>query len=210
MMLSSLFLRCLNIEYTTIENDASYAIDIIGNDLYVYFEGSNGCLDWKNNLDFPVRCNGFNCYHRGFLRVWTSVKNEVLRFIENRKYKSIYIIGFSHGAALAVLCYELAYELRSDIRSSLFGFGFGCPRVLWGPFRNRARKIWSNFTVIRNIDDIVTHVPFAFLGYFHVGKMIKIGARGRYSRIDAHRPENILKELREFENASVEKSKGSQ
>ena len=198
-MLSSLFSRCLNIEYTNVQNDVSYATEIIEDELYIYFEGSNGCIDWKNNLDFPVRCNGFRCYHRGFLRAWYSVKDYLTEHLQNPKYKKIHIIGFSHGAGLAVLCYELAYKMRPDISCSIFGYGFGCPRVLWGPFRKGAKRIWQGFLVIRNIDDIVTHLPFALLGYFHVGKMLKIGEHGKYSRVDAHRPENILYELKEYE-----------
>jgi len=195
MRLSSLFLRCLNIEYTTLEGGASYAIESFRGSLYIYFEHSNGSTDWKNNLDFPARCNGSFCYHRGFLKVWNSIKERILEHIKNPEFKEIHIIGYSHGAALAVLCYEIAYRERADIRSSLFGYGFGCPRVLWGFGRKRAKKIWSNFSVIRNINDIVTHLPFAFLGYYHIGKMLKIGKKGRYSGIDAHRPEYYLKEL---------------
>lgn len=200
MKLSSLFLRCLNIEYSTYENGASFAIDIICDSLYIYFEHSNGIVDWKNNLDFPKRCGGCFCYHRGFLRVWNGIKDKVLKYIENPSFKKIYIVGYSHGAALAVLCYEMAYRVRGDIRSSLFGYGFGCPRVLWGFGRKRAKSIWNGFLVVRNIDDIVTHVPFAFWGYYHVGEMLKIGARGRYSIVDAHKPENILKEIKGYES----------
>jgi hypothetical protein len=195
MKLSSLFLRCLNIGYTTYENGASFAIESICDSLYIYFEHSNGIIDWKNNLDFPKRCGECFCYHRGFLKVWNSIKDKILKYIKNPSFKKIYIVGYSHGAALALLCYEMVYRERKDIRSSLFGYGFGCPRVLWGFRRRRAKAVWENFLVIRNIDDIVTHLHFAFLGYFHVGKMLKIGARGRYSAVDAHRPESILAEL---------------
>ena len=58
---------------------------------------------------------------------------------------------------------------------------------------------WERFTVIRNVDDIVTHVPPAIWGYSHVGSMIKIGEKGKYSPVDAHRPENIMAELRQRE-----------
>jgi len=54
---------------------------------------------------------------------------------------------------------------------------------------------WERFTVIRNLDDLVTHMPPAVLGFSHVGELLEIGEKGRYSRVDAHRPENILAEL---------------
>jgi hypothetical protein len=86
----------------------------------------------------------------------------------------------------------------------LEGYGFGAPRVIWGAVSEKIKSRWANFTVIRNIDDAVTHLPPAFFGYFHVGKMIEIGKKGKYGKIEAHLPQNIEKELliyeRELEN----------
>ena len=59
-------------------------------------------------------------------------------------------------------------------------------------------------TVVRNIDDIVTHLPPKILGFTHVGKMLEIGKRGKYSSVDAHRPENIMRELLEYEKREIE------
>ena len=108
--------------------------------------------------------------------------------------------SYSHGAALAVLCHEYVWYNRPDLRDRICGYGFGCPRVFWG-FRTKKRmQRWKRFTVIRNVDDIVTHVPLAIWGYSHVGSMIKIGEKGKYSPVDAHRPENIMAELERREN----------
>mgnify|MGYP003301957927 CR=1 FL=1 len=84
-------------------------------------------------------------------------------------------------------------------RENIFGYGFGCPRVIFGRKSEEHKRIWKNFTVIRNIDDIVTHLPPSLLGFFHVGQMIEIGRHGKYTRIDAHRPENMLRELKLYE-----------
>ncbi|MBQ2293894.1 MAG: hypothetical protein II258_00815 [Spirochaetales bacterium] len=53
--------------------------------------------------------------------------------------------------------------------------------------------------MVRNIEDVVTHLPPAALGYRHVGKMLEIGAKGRYSDVDAHKAKNIEKELLKYE-----------
>ena len=115
--------------------------------------------------------------------------------ILNPKFTKIIISGYSHGAAIAVLCHEFAYRVRPDLKESIFGYGFGCPRVLWGIKTGKHREIWKNFTVIKNIDDLITHLPPAFFGYFHVGEILKIGEKGKYSSIDAHRPESYTTEL---------------
>ena len=200
MDLYRLFKRCLNVSYNHVENSGDYAIERIGNTLYIYLEGSDGIKDWWNNFDFPARPYkrmGRTVWyaHRGFLKVWKSIEKHVAMYIADKSVDSVITVGFSHGAALAVLCHEYIWYNRPDIRNSIYGYGFASPRVIWGIPNGSIKCRWQNFTVIRNIDDIVTHVPPLLLGYHHVGAMKKIGESGRYSRIDAHRPENILYEL---------------
>jgi hypothetical protein len=227
MNILELFTACLKASYIQVENAGSYALEKIGNTLYIYLEGSNGVIDWKNNFDFfpKVRRNIWrnavccldifksNCSapvkpykdmeyrwfsHRGFLRVWKSIEPYIAAPIEDRKFKKIIIVGYSHGAALAVLCHEYVWYHRPDLREKIEGYGIGCPRVFWGIQTAQARERWARFYVIRNIDDIVTHVPPVWLGFSHVGNLISIGTRGKYSRIDAHRSENILEELNKY------------
>lgn len=202
-LLYKLFLRCLNIPYTSVENSGDFALERVGDSLYVYLEHSSGAEDWQNNLDFVARpyknMEGNWQAHGGFVNVWKSVEDYIAPEILNEKYRTITIVGYSHGAALAVLCHEYAFYHRPDIREHILGFGFGCPRVIFGRKSSEHERIWRNFTVIRNIDDMVTHLPPSILGFFHVGRMLEIGERGKYSRVDAHRPENILRELKIYE-----------
>ncbi len=207
MYLAALFERCLNIGYNQVENGADYAIERIGTTLYIYFEHSDGITDWKNNIDFPAKPYkrmGRTVWlaHRGFMRVWKTVEDYIAADIMDPQIKEIVITGYSHGAGIAVLCHEYVWYHRRDLRDRLKGYGFGCPRVIWGCKNRECRKRWEQFMVIRNINDIITHLPPAIFGYSHVGEMLEIGERGRYSMTDAHRPENILAELRRMENAS--------
>jgi hypothetical protein len=39
------------------------------------------------------------------------------------------------------------------------------------------------------------HLPPKAMGFCHVGNLVEIGKLGKYSAIDAHRPESYLKEL---------------
>lgn len=204
MKLSQLFRRCVERRYIHVENAGDYATDRIGDALYIYLQCSDGVTDWKNNLDFPAkpyRRMGRMVWlaHRGFLRVWKSVEPYLARDVADRSVKRIVTVGYSHGAALAVLCHEYVWFCRPDLRDALEGYGFGCPRVFWGVRTKDLMRRWAHFTVIRNIDDLVTHVPPVWLGYSHVGGLVEIGERGRYTAIDAHRQENILTELEAWE-----------
>ena len=113
----------------------------------------------------------------------------------NENVRKIVTVGYSHGAALAVLCHEYIWFHRPDLRADAEGYGFGCPRVIWGALTVDLQARWEGFTVVRNLDDLVTHMPPVFLGYRHVGGLLEIGKIGKYSAIDAHRAENILSEL---------------
>ncbi len=229
MNLEKLFVECLNASYIQVENSGNYALKKNGDTLYIYLESSNGWTDWKNNLDFfpaahqntwtelccnikvfkqscaspitPYRYMESRWFtHRGFLRVWKSIEPYIANEICNKRHRKIITVGYSHGAALAVFCHEYIWLHRPDLRNRIEGYGFGCPRVFWGIKVKKMKKRWERFTVIRNLDDIVTHVPPIWLGFSHVGKILTIGARGQYSKIDAHRPENILEELKELNN----------
>lgn len=198
--LLELFERCLTVPYVETRNSADYFIEREGNTLYIYFEPSNGDVDWKNNLDFPIApyedMSGVKWYaHRGFLRVWKSIEEEIAYIINDRSIKRIIEVGYSHGAALATLCHEYVWYNRPDLAMSHYGFAYGSPRVIWGLSRKRVKERFSGLTVIKNIDDIVTHLPPRAIGFYHVGKLIEIGEGGKYSKIDAHRPENYIKEL---------------
>lgn len=204
MRLSYLFERCLNVHYTRVADHVDYAIERVGTRLFLYLESSNGAGDWKSNLDFPAaayRRRGQTVFsaHRGFLEAFRLLEPHLREAILDPQVHSVRVVGYSHGAALGVLAHEYIWYHRRDLRPHLLGYGFGCPRVLFGGRRASLAERWEGYTVIRNMDDLITHLPPAALGYYHVGRLLEIGERGRYSRIDAHRPENILAELRRTE-----------
>ncbi len=206
MNLYDLFKRCIEIPYTSVDNSGDYATERIGNTLYIYLEKSNGREDWKNNLDFPAKpykdMEGKIWFaHSGFLKVWKSIEPHIEALALDPTVKSIVTVGYSHGGGLAVLCHEYIWYNRPDLRNSIYGYGFGSPRVIWGLKKREHGIRWENFTVVRNIDDVVTHAPPALFGYFHVGRIFEIGKRGKYSGLDAHRPESYLDELKSLTEA---------
>lgn len=204
MYLTDLFVKCISIPYMKTGISADYAIERSGERLSIFFQDSDGREDWKNNLDFPAKPYkrmGKTLWlsHRGFLKVWREIEPVISQYILDKSVKKITVTGYSHGAAIAVFCHEYIWYHRGDLRSSLEGYGFGCPRTVWGFLNADTRKRWESFTVIRNIDDIVTHLPPAAFGYRHVGKMFEIGEKGKYSSVEAHFEKNILRELRKYE-----------
>ena len=203
MTLSELFDRCLTIPYTQV-GAADYAFWRQGDTLYVFFQGSDGRVDWQRNLDFPARAyrrmGRFAWFaHRGFLRAFKELEDALAPSVADPSLDSIVSVGFSHGAALALLFHEYVWYHRPDLRPRIQGYGFGCPRVLWGHPCAAVRARWERFTLVQNRGDLVTHLPPALLGYTHAGRTLHIGRPFGYNPIDAHRPENIARELHRLE-----------
>lgn len=197
--LLNIFNECLSANYRHVENDASFAVKRVNDSVTILFEDSEGILDWRNNFRFSARPyrrmdEVWYC-HRGFLSVFQAALPYFREIIEDESVKTFAVAGYSHGAALALLCHEYIWYHRPDVRKSLTGYGFGCPRVFSGRMTPSLAKRWETFYPIRNLDDLITHLPPRLFGYRHVKKLVTVGRRGKYSSIDAHRPENYRREL---------------
>ena len=199
MTVYQLYAAILRAPYHTLQReDASYYINKSGDTLFLLFEWSHGKTDWKNNLDFPAIPYGDMkrrwFVHRGFLRVFKALKPQITCALGDAELRRIYIGGYSHGAALAVLCHEYCVFRRPDLAGHIFGVGYGCPRVIWGPLPAEVAVRWQMFSVVRDGRDVVTHLPPAALGFRHVGHLQTVGDAA-LSPADAHRPENYTAAL---------------
>lgn len=210
--LTPLYKRILNAEYIHRDNDADYAIeyDKEHHTLYLLFEWSNSDLDWFSNLDFPAKPykNGKDKWfvHRGFLRVWKTIKDEVeakvKEYLSTVYVAEIICAGYSHGAAIAGLATEdMEYLFTHEWHIPLYndfvpvrGYGFGCPRFAWGKLPKDVAYRFRHFHVVRNCCDLVTHVPPVLFGFHHVGELIEIGQNGGYAPIESHYPEKYALE----------------
>ena len=192
----SKFKTCNSIEYQTVENDGSFAVHKQDGILTLYFQPSRGKTDWKNNFDFPAKPyrdmkNLWFC-HRGFLKVWKSIEPYITNEINDPNVHTIEIVGYSHGGAIAALCYEYVKFNRPNV--NVHGIGFGAPRVVWGFASKTVKERFDGFCIVRNCHDIVTHVPPVLFGFRHLGTVLKIKAKSK-GLIDDHRPENYIENL---------------
>lgn len=192
-----LFIKCLKAQYQKAGAGGDYAVERQGDTLRLLFEKSDGLKDWRNNFHFPIKPYkhmGQKWYcHRGFLKVWKAIEPYVVEHIMDPRVKKIEIIGYSHGAAIALLCYEYCIFNRPD--AEVRGVGFGCPRVFWGTVPKEVKSRFDNFVVVRNGRDIVTHVPPALLGYRHISKILQIGEDDSRGIVKDHTPVEYIRHL---------------
>lgn len=201
-MLRELYLKCIESEdrYIHTAEGGDYLIEYDNGTIYLLFEWSDGREDWISNFDFPItpykRMDEKWYCHRGFLRVWKSMRDsielEVNKLRAENDISKIVCIGYSHGAAIAVLATEdMAYICDDNIKVE--GYGFGCPRVFWGNIPQGLKTRLKGFRAIQNYKDIVTHVPPSAFGFKHINPVtIKVG---KYNPVDAHRQEAYLETL---------------
>lgn len=189
--------ECLALKekYITIENSATYYIERQGATLRLFFEKSNGKEDWRNNFDFPAKPyrdmrDKWHC-HRGFLKVWKSIEPYIKAEIFDLSVSKIDIVGYSHGAAVAQLCYEYVKFNRPDVEVT--GVGFGSPRVFWGFAKKAVKNRFKGFIVVRKGHDLITHVPPVLFGFRHICEVLPVGdSKGL---IKDHYPEEYLASL---------------
>lgn len=199
----NLYRRCLDAEYTHTNEGGDYAIEVDGNTLYILFEWSDGAEDWKNNFDFPAkpykRMNELWFCHRGFLKVWKAMRDEIENRVveilaEHPEITDITLVGYSHGGPMSLFATEDMTFLYGD-KFNVSGYGFGAPRVLWGYVPKAVRERISGFVTVRNVPDIVTHLPPKVFGYRDIN-IEEIGEKGKYKPVKAHYSSAYIEELK--------------
>lgn len=203
-------------DYTTVtpankKYEVDYKFVEEGDTLYIYFEPSDGDIDWRVNFsywrkpykDMAVRYR----VHGGFLESWKLIHDIVkAKITEARdgayRWNRIVTVGYSHGGALAVLCHECAWFEREDLREkegALVGISFDGPRVYAGLWiKGALKQRWAQFYVFRNHSDIVTHLPPVIFFFRHVGNKVKMKVGKNPGLIKAHYPDEICKGLEDL------------
>ncbi len=149
----------------------------------VTFRGSDSEKDCKADFQFWKTCVPYGNFdsdirvHSGFIGTYKSknVRGEIHKAIKKYNIKKVVLTGHSYGAALAVLCaVDLEYNFPKNDYEVIV---FGCPRVGNAAFcRSYNLRVFKTLR-IENIGDIVTMVPFSFMGYKHVGACLRIGEK---------------------------------
>ena len=208
MLLSDLFYNCAyKVQYKTVGNDVNYAFSEAGDKLWVYFQGSSSLVDWYRNFLFTEKLYKLFRVHRGFYDAYSEVRNILLDKVMKTdkdgkfKYNHITIIGYSHGGALCQIAFEDVKYHRPN--ADIEGYAFESPRCLKVP--KKYRFLWDGLYVIRNNNDLITHLPPRLFGYHHLGEMIKISGdtsivmKRLPKCIKSHYPECVLEGLHKYQ-----------
>ena len=162
--------------------DVQCYLRFYGRKLLITFRGTNSCKDWMHDFAFWKKCIPYGNtqspirVHTGFLNAYKSkgVRGEIHKLITD-DIESVTVTGHSYGAALSVLCaVDLQYNFPDKhVQAAVFG----CPRVGNKAFASSYNKRVFLTLRVENGNDIVTKVPFAFLGFRHVGIRVHCGTK---------------------------------
>lgn len=170
-----------NLCWTTGGEDTQYLFLKVGEENILLFAPSNSKIDWLNNFRFwkkPYKRMKTKFYvHGGFLKCWKLVRDEIAKFVEEEKMTNLTIAGWSYGGALAVLCSEDLWFRFPELKTNTITFG--APRVISIFGFKKIKHRFKNLSQYKNGADIVTTLPFFWMGFKHTSKLIKIGDRAR-------------------------------
>lgn len=157
----------------TIANDPSERV------IHLIFQQSASKIDWKVNLDFPVRPykqqKNTLFLHRGWADAWKSCNDEVMNAliatVNFYKDYTVEIDGWSYGGAMSVIAAE-DLHFRTGIKPDIVTFGapnplFGLKTFLY------VKSCCGTVHQYAHVNDVVPLMP-PVIGYCQV-KKTKVG-----------------------------------
>jgi predicted lipase len=159
---------------TSSDYDIFGYIGYVGNTAYVVFRGTevDNIENWCTDIDaiqitYPL---GDGEVHQGFYNAWLSIKSQVQIGIDEilPGITNVIFTGHSLGAALAAFAVlEVGTGLNFDYGVSISVYTFGEPRVGNQQFAGYwDSQISASYRIVNN-NDIVPHLPFISLGFWH-------------------------------------------
>ncbi|WMJ22769.1 lipase family protein [Paludicola sp. MB14-C6] len=168
-------------KFNSEKTGVQYSVRILGDTIKIIFRGTDSLIDAMTDFRFWRKSIPYGNYyskikvHNGFINAYKceDVRDEIHTFITN-DIEKIWITGHSYGAALACLCaIDLQYNFpEKDYEVALFG----CPRLGNSAFqRSYDKRIFKTIRV-ENGNDVITKLPFAWMGFRHIGTRLHVGS----------------------------------
>lgn len=174
--------NCQVLDFVQCDNGVDYYIGKCKSKLIISFRGTDSFKDKLTDIRFFKKVvpydnkKGKIKAHTGFYEAYNNkqVKQNIAKYV-TKEITTIYISGHSLGAALGILCaLDIQYNFS---HKNIECIVFGCPRVGNKHFVKSYNKRVIKTIRVENKNDIVTKIPFKFMGYKHVGISCNLGLK---------------------------------
>jgi len=176
-----------------ISKNESAVVEINDDRINIGIAGSN---DWKDLIDnlriIGTSRKGYGRIPRGFYTNLDNLGHKILDVIKDHQDKPVFISGHSRGGAISFLVaiyLWIAGFTISDI------YTYGCPNIGKSGFIKAIKKLKCNVLMYKNGSDIVTTLPWFWLGYKKPCVQIQIGKKRLFPSAKDHLIENYLNSL---------------
>lgn len=169
------------------KEEVEVSIGVMDRILHITFLGSVSRMDWIHNFMFwklPYkRMKKWFFVHAGFLKIYKIARPYVRQILEDRAkdYDTVSIKGHSLGGAITALCLEDVVFLKDELKvpylkdKIVVAVTSGAPRVFGALLSKVPSRRCDNLWRVRYKNDGIPRLPFALLGYKHVGRECQLG-----------------------------------
>lgn len=127
--------------------------------MYIVFRGVDSLNDIATCMNYKLKRfdNNNSLIHEGYLEAYNSIKDYIMRAVQDQNIKHLTFVGHSMGGALSVLS---AYDVKKYVgNKSISCVTFGCPPVGNITFANNFyNNIYRSFRVT-NDHDLIPCIP---------------------------------------------------
>lgn len=182
-------------EWITTSDCVDYRFEIDGDMLIIAFQQSrdincyNGRKDWIRNLRAMPKWSGWarSFFHKGFLIGFNNnhsyIYSEIFYNVARKDLKKILITAYSQGCGIGKFEYMRLKQIEKNIEIEQPIF-FADPRIIWWPFSFNVAPYLKDALCVRTRKDIVPHLPTAWMGYKHFGKVLYLDEPEGYKHPD--------------------------
>jgi len=200
----------LNVTLKINVNNSCFWVYESPTDKVIVFEGTNdkdGIKDWINDFSiFKIQAKKITPLmnknikiHSGFWINYNNIRNRVHDVVHLNTQKQLSLCGHSMGAADALLCRA---DLLDNFNIDLPVVAFGCPSTGNKAFYDYIES--AEVKLFKNNNDIVTNIPFQWLGYYHPEYILVSGNKPSWNgwtpfgNINDHSPLNYYSAMGSF------------
>lgn len=156
--LTDLFEECIRID----KDNQLFTVIHSGRVIFIFFPSCKefDFLDTQNKkIDTEKNKDDVYGIFYAAQQAWAGIYQKIITQLNLGIPVKIVIAGYYYGGILAQFCYEMVRKMFPQIKRSIFGIGFECPRTFKRFEKYVTANVWKNFLNIYNNRSVLSKWP---------------------------------------------------